>query len=374
MWSISVCELCFCFVIIFTFDPGLCREWSPELPYRRERDNIPRHLTPDMDSRRFKETRERHVDRDDHVRKHDVDRDSAEEYSDETDYRKPKSGRLERKRESERLVDNRHSRRRSDLSNDDDVTSFDEQKPPRRPVRRTDHDDKVLDLRRERESSRQRKEYIDYSPEHEAQGLSGKMSREGSRTQKGHRVAESMSKRVSSVSADNRFKSSKRDAQEDSGHSDPPPPEPLDLRMKLGRKREKERQEQRYHHGYAPERDDSTRGGGDAEKSKLKRHHSRSKSKGEEPVDYDSEESKRKKRKHRKHTEEELGDRIRDSREKDMADPSNPRKVLKSKGTSHLQSNNIEVTRWQLVDSELDEAHSSHTYHSKRKNMRSYNS
>lgn len=374
MWSISVCELCFCFVIIFTFDPGLCREWSPELPYRRERDNIPRHLTPDMDSRRFKETRERHVDRDDHVRKHDVDRESAEEYSDETDYRKPKSGRLERKREFERLVDNRHSRRRSDLSNDDDVTSFDEQKPPRRPVRRTDHDDKVLDLRRERESSRQRKEYIDYSPEHEAQGLSGKMSREGSRTQKGHRVAESMSKRVSSVSADNRFKSSKRDAQEDSGHSDPPPPEPLDLRMKLGRKREKERQEQRYHHGYAPERDDSTRGGGDAEKSKLKRHHSRSKSKGEEPVDYDSEESKRKKRKHRKHTEEELGDRIRDSREKDMADPSNPRKVLKSKGTSHLQSNNIEVTRWQLVDSELDEAHSSHTYHSKRKNMRSYNS
>lgn len=300
-----------------------------------------------------------------------MDRDSGDDYSDDTEYRKPKSVRIERKRVPDRVVvDNRHSRR-SHHSNDDDVTSLDELKP-RRPARRGDHDEKMPDVRRERESSRQRREYVEYSSEHDALVLPGRQDREVSRSQKTRRI-ESNSKHIN-VSGENRYRSSKKEMPEDLAHSDLPP-EPQDLRVKLGRKREKERQERRHHvYEDAEVEETTTKGEEIIEKPKYKRHSSRSKSKGEEPVEFESDDSKRKqKRKHRKHFEDTTGERPRDSREKDLEEPVVSRK-LKSKGASNPPNNSIEVTRWQLVDSELDEGHSSHSYHAKKKSQRSYRS
>jgi len=136
---------------------------------------------------------------------------------------------------------------------------------------------------------------------------------------------------------------------EDPVHFDPPP-EPQDLRLKLGRKCERDVQE--------------------------RRHHSRSKSKGKEPVGYAYDDSKRKqKKKHKKHYEDTTAvDRPRDSREKELDEPVISRKFKSKGGASNPPNNSIEVTRWQLVDSELDEGHNSHSYHTKRKSQRSYRS
>nr|XP_024377086.1 E3 ubiquitin ligase PARAQUAT TOLERANCE 3-like isoform X3 [Physcomitrium patens] len=353
------------------------REWSPEALFprdrERERDGNVRHQSPELESRRLKETRERRPDHYDHVRKHDVERESGDEFSDDTEYRKTKSGRIERRKAPDRVVvENRHSRK-SHLSNDDDVTSLDELKT-RRPVRRGDRDEKLpeRDMRRERESSRQHREFVDYSSEHDGPVVPERHDREGSRSLKSRRM-ESSSKRIN-VSGESRYRSSKREMPEDSGHSDLPP-EPQDLRLKLGRKREKERQERR-HHVYDDAETEEIIKGEALEKPRLKRHHSRSKSKGEEPVEYDSEDSRRKqKRKHRKHYDDSIEDRPRDIREKDVDEPVASRK-LKSKGGSNPSSNSIEGTRWQLVDSagEIDEGHNSHSYHTKRKSQRSYRS
>jgi hypothetical protein len=120
-----------------------------------------------------------------------------------------------------------------------------------------------------------------------------------------------------------------------------------------------------------------TNKGADIEKPKFKRHHSRSKSKGEEPVvEYVSDDSKRKqKKKHKKHYEDTTAvDRPRDGREKELDEPIISRKFKSKGGASNLTNNSIEVTRWQLVDSELDEGHNSHSYHTKRKSQRSYRS
>jgi hypothetical protein len=186
--------------------------------------------------------------------------------------------------------------------------------------------------------------------------------REASRSQKTRSRMENNSKRVN---IDTRYRNgSKRE-------EDPEiPPEPQDLRLKLGRKRERERQERREHHVYDDaETEELPKGEEVLEKPKFKRHHSRSKSKGEEPVEYASDDSKRKqKRKHRKHYEDSTPAKELDS------EPVQVSRKLKSKGggASNPTSTSIEVTRWQLVESEQDEGHSNHhSYnHSKRKSQR----
>jgi hypothetical protein len=143
---------------------------------------------------------------------------------------------------------------------------------------------------------------------------------------------------------------------------------------------QKERRQDRSQYAAAYELDgEAERREQDTEKPRRKRHHSRSKSKGEsEPVEYESDELKRKRKKHhRKHHEEESMERERDLRVDDERDLQEvkPRKH-KSKSSSHPPANNIEVTRWQLVDSVLEDEPRSSSYaphQSKSKIQHSHN-
>lgn len=350
------------------------REWSPEGPNPRERDkerdgNV-RH-PPDLENRRFKETMERRSDHDDHVREHEVEHGSQDQHSDGTEYRKSKSDRIERKRVDIGAVDNRHPRR-SHLCNDDDdaVTSPDDIKP-RRPARRGDRDENLPErvLRRERESSRQHREYVEYNSEHDGPVLPVRHDKETSRSLRSREMESSIN-----FSDERRYRSSMREMSQDAGHYNPPA-EPQDLRLKLGRKREKERQERRQHVYNDAELEEPAEEEAIG-KSRIKHHHSYSKSKDEEPSEYNSEDSNRKqRRKHRKHFDDCVEGRSRDPLDKALDEPINSRR-LKSKGASNPSSKSSELTRWKPVDSagKLDKNHNSHSYHTKRKNQRPYRS
>jgi hypothetical protein len=362
------------------------REWSQEAPYLRE--GHLRHQTPESE-RRPKETRKRLIEVEDYrglSRKHAVERDSVSEYSEDTNYQKPKSGgKIERKPVSERLViDKAHLRREPSIS-EEDVTSF-EGLRSQRLSRHSDREGKVLvTAKREREIHRRyQHEYNSEQEDDVRLSIDGFEKRENEvpHSRKGwKKVDDDYSRPDHVVVEESRPRSSKRTVRTENSprHLVPPSQEPIDLRSKLLRN-QKERRQDRSQYAAAYELDgEAERREQDTEKPRRKRHHSRSKSKGEsEPVEYESDELKRKRKKHhRKHHEEESMERERDVRVDDERDLQEvkPRKH-KSKSSSHPPANNIEVTRWQLVDSVLDDEPRSSSYaphHSKSKIQHSHN-
>jgi hypothetical protein len=346
------------------------------------------HQTPESE-RRPKETRKRLIEVEDYPglsRKHAVERDSVSEYSEDTNYQKPKSGgKIERKPVSERLVIDKARLRREPSISEEDVTSF-EGLRSQRLSRHSDREGKVLvTAKREREINRRYQH--DYNSEQEDDvrlSIDGFEKRENEvpHSRKGwKKVDDDYSRPDHVVVEESRHRSSKRTVRTENSprHLVPPSQEPIDLRSKLLRN-QKERRQDRSQYAAAYELDgEAERREQDPEKPRRKRHHSRSKSKGEsEPVEYESDELKRKRKKHhRKHHEEESMERERDVRVDDERDLQEvkPRKH-KSKSSSHPPANNIEVTRWQLVDSVLDDEPRSSSYaphHSKSKIQHSHN-
>ncbi|CAK9868223.1 unnamed protein product [Sphagnum jensenii] len=362
------------------------REWSQEAPYLRE--GHLRHQTPESE-RRPKETRKRLIEVEDYPglsRKHAVERDSVSEYSEDTNYQKPKSGgKIERKPVSERLVIDKARLRREPSISEEDVTSF-EGLRSQRLSRHSDREGKVLvTAKREREIHRHyQHEYNSEQEDDVRLSIDGFEKRENEvpHSRRGwKKVDDDYSRPDHVVVEESRSRSSKRTVRTENSprHLVPPSQEPIDLRSKLLRN-QKERRQDRSQYAAAYELDgEAERREQDTEKPRRKRHHSRSKSKGEsEPVEYESDELKRKRKKHhRKHHEEESMERERDVRVDDERDLQEvkPRKH-KSKSSSHPPANNIEVTRWQLVDSVLDDEPRSSSYaphHSKSKIQHSHN-
>ncbi|CAM6015692.1 unnamed protein product [Sphagnum balticum] len=362
------------------------REWSQEAPYLRE--GHLRHQTPESE-RRPKEMRKRLIEVEDYPglsRKHAVERDSVSEYSEDTNYQKPKSGgKIERKPVSERLVIDKARLRREPSISEEDVTSF-EGLRSQRLSRPNDREGKVLvTAKREREIHRRyQHEYNSEQEDDVRLSIDGFEKRENEvpHSRKGwKKVDDDYSRPDHVVVEESRHRSSKRTVRTENSprHLVPPSQEPIDLRSKLLRN-QKERRQDRSQYAAAYELDgEAERMEQDTEKPRRKRHHSRSKSKGEsEPVEYESDELKRKRKKHhRKHHEEESMEREREVRVDDERDLQEvkPRKH-KSKSSSHPPANNIEVTRWQLVDSVLDDEPRSSSYaphHSKSKIQHSHN-